>query len=153
MSFAVVNENVRAYKVAGHQHIPEMETVLSKGAGTEVTLSFVPHLVPITRGIYTTIHATMAKSCSEADLHEVYCQAYGDAPFVRIRESIPQVKNVAYSNYCDIGFTIDQRTEQVILTSTIDNLVKGAAGQAIQNMNAMLGLPETLGLDAPAVYP
>ena len=148
MSFAEVNENVRGYKVGNHQHIPEIQTILTQGAGEDVTLSFVPHLVPITRGIYTTTHATLVKSCSEADLHEVYCQAYGDAPFVRIRKGIPQVRDVAYSNYCDIGFTIDQRTGQVILTSTIDNLVKGAAGQAIQNMNIMLGLPEDLGLRA-----
>jgi len=146
MSFAEVNENVRAYKVGRHQHIPEMEMVLSKGAGAEVTLSFVPHLVPITRGIYSTIHATLAKSCDAAALSEVYRNAYADASFVRIRESIPQIKDVVNSNFCDIGFTVDQRTGQVIITSTIDNLVKGAAGQAIQNMNIMFALPEGLGL-------
>jgi N-acetyl-gamma-glutamyl-phosphate reductase len=146
MSFAEVNENIRAYKVGNHQHIPEIQSVLERATGEEVSLSFVPHLLPLTRGIYTTIHAELATSCSAEDIRSVYSDFYADAPFVRVRHGIPQIKDVTNSNFCDIGFTVEPRTNQLIILSTIDNLVKGAAGQAIQNMNIMLGLPEETGL-------
>lgn len=146
MSFAEVNENIRAYKIGTHQHIPEIQTVLERATGQSIGLSFVPHLVPITRGIYTTIHADLTLSPTEEDIYTVYRAFYSDAPFVRIRQSIPQIKDVTMTNFCDIAFTIEPRTNQLIITSTIDNLVKGAAGQAIQNMNIMLGLPEETGL-------
>jgi N-acetyl-gamma-glutamyl-phosphate reductase len=147
LSFTEVNENIRAYKIGSHQHIPEIETVLSRASGKEVTVSFIPHLVPVTRGIYTTIHASLKKSVSESDLAALYKSFYADAPFVRMRSQIPQIKDVAYTNYCDIAVKIEPRTNQLILLSVIDNLVKGAAGQAIQNMNIMFGLPETTGLN------
>lgn len=142
MSFTEVNENVRAYKVGRHQHIPEIGTVLEQATGEEIGFSFVPHLVPLTRGIYTTIHADLAREYTEADVSTAYSDYYVGAPFVRMRTTIPQIKDVAYTNFCDIAFTIEHRTNQLIIISTIDNLIKGAAGQAIQNMNIMLGLPE-----------
>lgn len=146
MSFAEVNENIRAYKVGTHQHIPEIQSVLEQETGESMGFSFVPHLVPLTRGIYTTIHADLTRECTEQDLLAVYGNFFTDAPFVRVRKSIPQIKDVVYTNFCDISFAIEPRTNQLIIMSTIDNLVKGAAGQAIQNMNIMLGLPEETGL-------
>ena len=146
MSFAEVNENIRAYKVGKHQHIPEIETVLEGASGKPVGISFVPHLVPLTRGIYTTIHAHLARPCSDQELHAAYEDFYDGAPFVRLRDTIPQIKDVAYTNFCDIAFIREPRTNQLIIISTIDNLIKGAAGHAIQNMNIMLGLPEETGL-------
>jgi len=146
LSFSEINENVRAYKPGTHQHIPEIITVLSGAIGREVSLSFVPHLIPITRGIYTTVHADLAITVSEAELYDVYDAFYSDAPFVRIKRQIPQIQGVVRTNYCDIGLTIEPRTNQLIIMSVIDNLVKGAAGQALQNMNIVFGLPENTGL-------
>ena len=145
-SFSEVNENIRAYKIGKHQHIPEIQSVLEHASGHPVSLSFVPHLVPLTRGIYTTIHADLQGAMTEAELFDLYETFYCDAPFVRIKRQVPQIKDVLYTNYCDIGITIERRTNQLILISVIDNLVKGAAGQAIQNMNIMFGLPEDKGL-------
>ncbi len=146
LSFAEVNENVRAYKVGTHQHIPEIQTVLSGATGKETSVSFVPHLVPITRGIYTTVHAQLNGPMDLQSVIEVYRNFYAGAPFVRIKNQTPQIKDVVYTNYCDIGVTVDLRTNQLIIISVIDNLIKGAAGQAIQNMNIMFGLPEQAGL-------
>lgn len=146
LSFTEVNENIRAYKIGTHQHIPEMQSVLSGAAGKEVSLSFVPHLVPLNRGIYTTIHAKLAVTVNGEELFSLYQQAYKGEPFVRVKRQIPQIKDVLYTNYCDIGLYIEQRTQQLIIVTVIDNLVKGAAGQAIQNMNIMFGLPESKGL-------
>lgn len=146
MSFAEVNENIRAYKVGKHQHIPEIQSVLEQATGERIGLSFVPHLVPLTRGIYTTIHADLTCECTKEELFAVYVNFFTDSPFVRLREAIPQIKDVVYTNFCDISIAIEPRTNQLIIMSTIDNLVKGAAGQAIQNMNIMLGLPEETGL-------
>jgi N-acetyl-gamma-glutamyl-phosphate reductase len=145
-SFAELNENVRAYKVGVHQHAPEIEQVLRDATGLEVTVSFVPHLLPITRGIYTTIHAPLNTDLPAKEAGELYEEFYAGAPFVRIRKDIPQIQSVARTNFCDIGVTVDRRTRHLIVISTIDNLVKGAAGQAIQNMNIMFGLPEGCGL-------
>lgn len=146
MSFAEVNENIRAYKVGTHQHIPEIQTVLSVATGKEVSVSFVPHLVPITRGIYTTVHAQLNGPTDIQNVIEVYRTYYAGAAFVRVKNQIPQIKDVVYTNYCDIGVTVDLRTNQLIIISVIDNLIKGAAGQAIQNMNIMFGLAEKTGL-------
>lgn len=146
LSFAEVNENIRAYKIGRHQHIPEIQSVLEQAIAGPVSFSFVPHLVPITRGIYTTIHADLQAKVTEAELMDVYDTFYHKAPFVRINRQIPQIRDVAMTNYCDIGFTIERRTNQLILVSVIDNLVKGAAGQAVQNMNIMFGLDEERGL-------
>ena len=146
MSFAEVNENVRAYKIGTHQHIPEIETVLSGASGTTVTASFVPHLIPVTRGIYTTAHAGLAVTVTAEELLTLYGEYYASHPFVRITGKVPQILAVTRTNYCDIGIAVEGRTNQLIVISVIDNLVKGAAGQAVQNMNLMFGLPETTGL-------
>ena len=146
MSLGELNENVRAYKVGTHQHIPEIEQALRAGSGQDVSVSFVPHLLPITRGIYTTAHAPLTGSASEEEIRSLYRARYQDARFVRITDRIPQISAVARTNYCDIGIVVEERTRQLIVISTIDNLVKGAAGQAVQNMNLMFGLQEDLGL-------
>ncbi|MBI3365093.1 MAG: N-acetyl-gamma-glutamyl-phosphate reductase [Ignavibacteriae bacterium] len=146
LSFTEVNENIRAYKIASHQHIPEIQTILEQVAGASIALSFVPHLIPITRGIYTTIHADLHGSFTEAEVYDLYETFYANAPFVRIRREIPQIRDVVRTNYCDVHLTIEPRTRQLILISAIDNLVKGAAGQAIQNMNIMFGCPQERGL-------
>lgn len=146
MSFAEVNENVRAYKVGRHQHIPEMQSVLERISGNPVALSFVPHLAPLTRGIYSTVHANVSDGVTEEDVYAVYAAFFRESPFVRVRKHAPQLRDVSYTNYCDIGFVIDQRTRQIIIMSVIDNLIKGAAGQAIQNMNIMTGIGEETGL-------
>ena len=146
MSFAEVNESVRAYKITTHQHIPEIDTVLTSIAGGEVAASFVPHLIPTTRGIYTTTHATLAPGATLESVRSLYAEYYASHPFVRLTASIPQIASVLRSNFCDIGLYHEKRTNQLIVTSAIDNLVKGAAGQATQNMNLMFGIPETEGL-------
>ena len=145
-SFAEVNENIRAYKIGTHQHIPEIQTMLERAAGVAISFSFVPHIVPMTRGIYTTIHAGLNGSFTEAELYDIYETFYAQAPFVRMRREIPQIRDVVRTNYCDIHLTIEPRTRQLIVVSAIDNLVKGAAGQAIQNMNIMVGCPQERGL-------
>jgi N-acetyl-gamma-glutamyl-phosphate reductase len=146
LSFSEVNENIRAYKIGTHQHIPEIQTVLQSATGKEVSFSFIPHLVPITRGIYTTIHADLQQSITDVDVTNLYKTFYSAAPFVRIKKNIPQITDVARTNYCDIHVTVNQRTRQLIIVSVIDNLIKGAAGQAIQNMNIMFRLPQEQGL-------
>jgi len=147
MSFGEVNESVRAYKVGTHQHIPEIKSVLESFSHTQVKLTFVPHLLPITRGIYTSTYATMKKPVNEQTLLAVYEKYYASAPFVRYSATaIPEIKNVVYTNFIDIGFRINPEEGQLILLSAIDNLIKGAAGQAVQNMNIMFGFNETEGL-------
>jgi len=146
LSFAEVNENVRAYKVGVHQHLPEIESILSFACNRLVSVSFVPHLVPLTRGIYTTICAKLVKPLTERDLIQLYTSFYADHPFVRIKKQIPQITDVAYTNFCDLAFHIDQSRNQLIILSVLDNLMKGAAGQAVQNMNIMFRFPEVQGL-------
>lgn len=150
-----INENFKAYKVNKHQHIPEVEMVLSQVANEPVTVSFTTHLVPMTRGILSTMYAKLKEDVTEQQLIELYEQYYEGRPFVRIRPqgNYPATKEVWGSNYCDIGFSIDPRTKRVTIISVIDNLVKGAAGQAIQNMNLMMGWDEQLGLQFVPVYP
>ncbi|MGK9475698.1 N-acetyl-gamma-glutamyl-phosphate reductase [Melioribacter sp. OK-6-Me] len=145
MIFTEVNENVRAYKVGNHQHIPEIDFYLQKFGNVATAFTFVPHLMPITRGIYTTIHCKTNKSTDRLEVEKVYKKYYSDKPFVRlIDDGIPEIKNVAYTNFCDIGFSI--AGNDLIIMSAIDNLIKGAAGQAIQNMNLIFNYDQTLGL-------
>lgn len=145
MMFSEVNESVRAYKVGNHQHIPEMQQYLKIFGGTDVSFTFVPHLLPVTRGIYTTIHATVKRGIGEAAIGRAFEESYAASPFVRIvAPAIPEMKDVEHTNFCDIGFVLDG--ERLVVFSTIDNLGKGAAGQAVQNMNLMFGLPQTEGL-------
>ena len=151
--FCHVNESFKAYKVGGHRHTPEMEAILSDAAGRPLHLNFVPHLVPMTRGMETTIYSQPRSGVTIEQIAECLHTFYTGRPFVRLRGETPaDTLHVKGTNYCDIGYTIDRRNGRLILMSAIDNLVKGAAGQAVQNMNIMLGLPETEGL-GPCPYP
>jgi N-acetyl-gamma-glutamyl-phosphate reductase len=153
--FAEVSENFKAYKVTEHRHTPEMEQELSRLAGEKIILTFTPHLVPMKRGILSTIYATLTKPISEKEIHQMYLDFYGKEKFVRIRpfDLLPSTADVFGSNYCDIGVKVDPRINRLIILSAIDNLVKGASGQAVQNMNVMLGFEESLGIDVVPVYP
>jgi len=146
-SFTETNESVRAYKAGVHQHTPEIETVLRTFTGADATVAFVPHLIPITRGIHSSMYGRLAKPATASAITDIYDSCYHDAPFVRVDEArYPEVKHVQDTNYCDIGFTLHGATDQVMIFSAIDNLIKGAAGQAVQNMNIMCGFTETEGL-------
>nr|WP_215182784.1 N-acetyl-gamma-glutamyl-phosphate reductase [Paenibacillus albidus] len=153
--FAEINENLKAYKINKHQHIPEIEQVLSEIAEEQVTVTFTTHLVPMNRGIMSTMYAGMKGSYTEQDFVDLYRKYYAGRPYVRVRDAgiIPATKEVSGSNYCDIGFAADARTGRITIVSVIDNIVKGAAGQAIQNLNLMMGWEETLGLGYTPVYP
>lgn len=144
--FPECNENMMAYKVASHQHEAEIEQELSKMAGKSIDIVFVPHLVPLTRGIYNTIYAELIQQVMIEDLQNLYQNRYANESFVRVMEKgkVPETKHVAHTNFCDIGMVISGN--RLILMSAIDNLIKGASGQAVQNMNVMMGLDETSGL-------
>jgi N-acetyl-gamma-glutamyl-phosphate reductase len=144
-----VNESFKPYKVAAHRHNPEMEAVLSREAGRPVRLTFVPHLVPMTRGMLATIYARPSGALTAEAVADCLARFYRGRPFIRLRpaEAPPDTLHVRGTNYCDIGFVLDERNRRLILMAAIDNLVKGAAGQAVQNMNLMFGLEETAGLD------
>lgn len=147
--FPDCNEAFSAYKVAAHRHTPEMEQTLSKLAGQAVTVTFVPHLLPINRGILSTMYARLKEGVTEEQVRQVYRERYADEKFVRLREKGEGVNlsHVRCSNYCDIQLYTDEHTGTLIVTSVIDNMVKGAAGQAIQNMNLLFGLRESAGID------
>ncbi|MGQ9486243.1 MAG: N-acetyl-gamma-glutamyl-phosphate reductase [Armatimonadota bacterium] len=153
--FAELNESMRAYGVPTHRHTPEIEQVLSEVSGRAVTVTFTPHLIPITRGILCTAYARLTRSLSAQELTAHYRQFYHDKTFVVVRDAgdFPATKHVAGTNYCHLSLTVDERSQRLIITSVIDNLVKGAAGQAVQNMNLMLGLVESRGLELPPVFP
>ncbi|MEW6447939.1 MAG: N-acetyl-gamma-glutamyl-phosphate reductase [Bacillota bacterium] len=153
--YAEVNENVQAYSVAVHRHTPEIEQELSVAAGRDVCISFTPHLVPQTRGILVTVYAALKTGLSTAELLEIYRGFYSCEPFVRVlpEGALPQTKSVTGSNMVHLGAVADPRTGRAVLLSAIDNLVKGASGQAVQNMNLMFGLPETRGLESPGIFP
>ncbi len=153
--FVSVNEDIRAYGVASHRHTPEIEDQSSKLAGKNLQVSFTPHLAPMDRGILSTAYAKLAKKVSTAELIELYREFYKGERFVRIlpEGELPRTKWVRGSNYADIGVVADSRTGRVVAISAIDNLVKGAGGQAIQNMNIMMGIPEETGIDAPPLHP
>ena len=153
--FCEVNENMKAYGVANHRHTPEIEEQLGYAAGEKVVLNFTPHLVPMNRGILATEYAKLTKEVSWEDVKAVYDRYYGNEKFVRVlgQDEYPETKWVEGSNYVDIGFKIDPRTNRIIMMGAIDNLVKGAAGQAVQNMNLMFGLEESEGLDLVPMFP
>jgi N-acetyl-gamma-glutamyl-phosphate reductase len=153
--YAEINENLKAYKLGAHQHIPEIEQVLSDESGTPITISFTTHLVPMTRGIMCTMYVKLKEKYNAKEIRELYCEFYKNKPFVRIRPegNVPATKEVRGSNYCDIGVYVDPRTHRLTIVSVIDNLVKGAAGQAIQNLNIMNGWDETAGLNDIPMYP
>lgn len=147
--FIDVNENFNAYKAGVHRHTPEIEQSLSKVSGKSIKITFVPHLLPVSRGILATCYAKATMQCSEKTLRTAYENSYGDEPFIRLLPEGKEacIRNVTLSNYCDISLHFIERTRTVIITSAIDNMIKGAAGQAIQNMNLILSMPETLGLE------
>ncbi|MEA4884582.1 MAG: N-acetyl-gamma-glutamyl-phosphate reductase [Clostridia bacterium] len=150
------NDSLAPYGVAGHRHTPEIEQELSKLAGKPVTVTFTPHLVPLTRGMLSTIYASPVGNCPSCEeLAGMYHEFYRRDHFVRVLppDRLPETKAVCGSNFCDISLRVDSRTNRVIIMSAIDNLVKGASGQAVQNMNLMFGLDEKTGLDMMPVYP
>jgi len=154
--YCEVNEGFKAYGVGGvHRHIPEIEQELSLLAGTRMAITFTPHLVPMDRGILSTIYSNPLGKVTAAELITLYEAFYEGEPFVRVLPEgrFPSTANVRGSNFCDVGIAVDERTGRVIVVSAIDNLVKGASGQAVQNMNLMCGLPETLGLDFLPIFP
>lgn len=158
--YCEVNENIKAYGVASHRHTPEIEEQLGYAGGRKVTLNFTPHLVPMNRGILVTEYAALKRKKdgslpSWEDIRKVYDSYYQKEKFIRILEQgeCPETKWVEGGNYVDIGFVIDPRTERIIMMGALDNLVKGAAGQAVQNMNLLFGLPEWKGLELVPCFP
>jgi N-acetyl-gamma-glutamyl-phosphate reductase len=153
--FCEVNEGFQAYGVASHRHTPEIEQTLSDLAGEKVTVSFTPHLLPVNRGILSTCYAGLREKATTADLDALFREFYRGEPFIRVHPegSLPNVAFVRGSNFCDLGVVADPRTGRAIVIAAIDNLVKGAAGQAVQNMNLLLGFEETAGLEALPVFP
>lgn len=153
--YCEVNENIKAYGVATHRHTPEIEEQLGYASGEEVVLNFTPHLVPMNRGILATEYAKLTREVSYEEVKAVYDKYYADEKFVRVldKDVCPETKWVEGSNYVDIGFKIDTRTNRIIMMGAIDNLVKGAAGQAVQNMNLAFGLPEDEGLNLVPMFP
>ncbi len=146
--YCEVNENIHAYNVGIHRHQPEIETVLTRVSSVKVRLTFTPHLVPMSRGILSVLYATLKKPMKTGDIRRLFAKHYENEPFVRVLPDgeLPQTKNVSHTNYCDIGITQDQRLNRVIVVAALDNLVKGASGQAVQNMNLCFARPETEGL-------
>lgn len=151
--FSNVNENFKAYGIKNHRHTVEVEEQLGGLLKTDLKVQFTPHLLPIDRGILATAYAQPVGNMTQSRLDELYTSFYADHPFVRIRSSSPELKQVRGSNYCDIFPVWDERTQRILVFSAIDNLVKGAAGQAIQNMNIMAGLDETAGLSINPLKP
>ncbi len=154
-SFCEVSNGFKAYKVGCHRHTPEIEQELTVAAGSDVIINFTPHLVPMTRGILTTAYASLAAPSSTSRILEILSQAYESCPFVRVlpEGNLPDVSQVRGSNICCMGAVVHERTGRVILVSVIDNLVKGASGQAVQNLNIMEGWSEELGLDTIPLFP
>lgn len=148
--FGEVNENFKAYKVNAHQHMPEIQGILREVAASEVRFTFVPHLLPIDRGILSTIYVTKRKGVKKKELRRVFEESYREEPFIRVKEEgeYPALRDVQHTNFCDIGLWAEDRSDRVIVITAIDNLVKGASGQAVQNMNIRCGFPEETGLVA-----
>ena len=156
MLFCEVHDGFRPYKVGRtHRHTPEIEQELSVLAGAPVTMTFTPHLLPVARGILSTIYATLQPGFDQRRIYELYEKMYGAEPFVRVLPpgQFAATQFVRGSNFCDLSFSIDPATNRIIVMSTIDNIVKGASGQAVQNMNIMYGYPESLGLEAIPLFP
>lgn len=152
--FSEVDESAKPYGVASHRHTPEIEEQLTYAAGKAVTLTFTPHLVPMQRGILATCYATLRPDVTAEKVRSVYEEAYGDEFFIRLLPDgmLPETRYVAHGNFVDIAFKIDERTNRLILMGALDNIVKGAAGQAVQNMNVMFSLDERTGLDMPPAF-
>lgn len=155
MLYAECNESIKAYGISSHRHTPEIEEQLSSLSGRETQLTFTPHLVPMNRGILVTAYARPEMGVTSSQIRDVFEGYYGKEPFIRLLPSgsFPETRWVKGSNLCDINSALDERTGTVIIGSAIDNLVKGASGQAVQNMNIMFGLPETMGLTTVPGFP
>lgn len=153
--FCEVNEGVKAYKIFTHRHTPEIEQELSQLARREISVDFVPHLIPMDRGILTTLHVCLVKKIKTEELLKTFEEFYREEPFIRIypKGMLPGTKHVRGSNFCDIGVVVSEANDRAVVVTAIDNLVKGASGEAVQNMNIMLGYPETLGLDVVPLAP
>ncbi|SRR5579875_1119491 len=153
--FAEVNENFRPYKVGNHRHTPEIEQEIGAALGRDVAVLFVPHLLPVTRGILTSIFTRPRSGTTEADVRAAYEASFAKSRFVRLLKAgeLPELKNVRATNLCELSFVLDRRTQTLCVLTAIDNLGKGAAGQAVQNLNLMLGLDETAGLLTTAPVP
>ena len=153
--YCEVNENIKAYGVASHRHTPEIEEQLGYAAGYPMYINFTPHLVPMNRGILITAYASLKKDVTEEEVRAIYNKYYAKEKFVRVLENgaCPQTRWVEGSNFVDVNFKIDPRTNRIIMMGAMDNLVKGAAGQAVQNMNLMFGLPEQEGLKLVPLFP
>jgi len=154
-AFSEVNEGLSPYALASHRHTPEMEQELSALAGQSIQMSFSPHLIPMSRGMLSTVYINLKKKLSDEDLIQHYQKFYKDEYFVRVlsKDKFASTHSVAGSNFCDIGIKVDARVNRLVITSALDNLVKGASGQAIQNMNIMLGFAEKTSLQSPAIFP
>ncbi len=155
VSFCEVNEGFKAYAVGTHRHTPEIEQELSFLSGKKIAVTFVPHLLPVDRGILTTIYATLTKKISGEEIATIYRNSYRNEPFVRILEYgvYPNIKNVRGTNFCEVGLKLNESTNTIIILTAIDNLVKGASGQAVHNMNIILGFDEKTALENVALIP
>lgn len=153
--FCEVNESIKAYGVTSHRHTPEIEEQLGYANGSPIVINFTPHLVPMNRGILVTAYASLAKDYSYEEIKAVYDQYYKDETFIRVLKKgvCPETRWVEGSNYVDVNFVIDERTGRIVVMGALDNVVKGAAGQAVQNMNLMFGLDEAEGLRMPPLFP
>ena len=153
--FAEVTEGIHAYGIAAHRHAPEIEQGLSAAAGKNILVNFTPHLMPMNRGILSTIYVELANGASADDLHATLQKKYADEPFVRVlpNGTVPHTRHVRGSNHCLIGVVADRLKGRAVIVSVIDNLVKGASGQALQNMNLVCGLDETTGLEQEPLFP
>jgi N-acetyl-gamma-glutamyl-phosphate reductase len=153
--FCEVNEGVKAYKIFEHRHLPEIEQELSEIAQKSISVTFVPHLIPMDRGILTTLYLVLTKKWKTEEVLNTFQEHYQNEPFIRIypKGKFPNTKDVRGSNYCDIGVKVNEADGRTVIVTAIDNLVKGASGEAVQNMNIMLGYPETMGLDVLPVSP
>lgn len=151
--YTEVNESIKAYKLASHRHTPEIEQELSKLGGEDIVMSFTPHLVPMNRGILSTCYAKLKDECDKSDIMRLYNDFYGDEFFVKVIDGVPETRWVKSSNFCHIGFTVDKRTGRIVVVSAIDNLMKGAASQAVQNMNIIFGIDEKTGINFAPTFP
>jgi len=153
--FCEVNEGVKAYKIFEHRHLPEIEQELSEIAQKKVSVTFVPHLIPMDRGILTTLYLVLTKKWKTEEVLNIFQEHYQKEPFIRIypKGKLPNTKDVRGSNFCNIGVKVNEGDGRAVIVTAIDNLVKGASGEAVQNMNIMLGYPETMGLDVLPLFP
>jgi N-acetyl-gamma-glutamyl-phosphate reductase len=153
--FCEINEGVKAYKIFEHRHLPEIEQELSKMIQKNVAVTFVPHLIPVDRGILTTIYLILTKKWKTEEVLNTFQEHYQNEPFIRIypKGKLPNTKDVRGSNFCDIGVKVNEADGRTVIVTAIDNLVKGASGEAVQNMNIMLGYPETMGLEVLPLAP